>query len=520
MILYKDMDELNVIELEILSLAQKGHSRVEFKRNASALICDYFSCSGLDIYIREGNIDYTWITRREADSSFSFNKAQEGLETTQEYRRIADSENRSDQKTIIENRDARMIIPIAIDETRSGLIVYFRNPEKPFALENLAAYMTVSKIFGKAVFFRNSQSALHERIKELSCLYEITRIMHMSQGGIEETLTDVVKIIPLAFQYEDSATSSIILDGQKYVSSSVNTSGYSLKSEIMIANSERGYIEVSYLTSGGDLEEKPFLLEEQNLLDSIAKQLSLLIEEQEAAVEKLRLEDQLRHADRLATIGQLAAGVAHEINEPLANILGFSELIKRDSSLTQQTSSDIDKIIRASMYARETVKKLLIFAGKIQPGEMEIDFNTIITEGLQFLEYRCNKNNIEVQTELDQEIPAIIADPGQINQIFINLLVNSIQALPDGGEIKICSGTMDDTVFLSVEDNGTGIPEEIRERIFLPFFTTKGIGEGTGLGLVVVHGIVQAYKGKIEVQSSIGKYTRFTVHLPIKDSHE
>ena len=344
--------------------------------------------------------------------------------------------------------------------------------------------------------------------------------MHNSQKGIEDTLQDVIKRVPCAFQYEDSARSRIVLDGQEYACGNVNGSPYSLRSEIVITGSERGHIEVSYESTGHDLEEKPFLQEEQNLLDGIAKQLSLLIEEQEAAVERLKLEDQLRHADRLATIGQLAAGVAHEINEPLANILAFSELIKKDPDLSGQSSRDLDKIIRASMYARDTVKKLLVFAGKVQPGKTEVNLNSIITEGIQFFENRCSKNSIRVLTDLDPHLPTITADPGQINQVIINLLVNSIQALPAGGEIRIRSGIKDDMIFLSVEDNGTGIPEDIRDKIFLPFFTTKGIGEGTGLGLVVVHGIVRAYKGKIDLKSSVGKYTRFTITLPLKDSHE
>ena len=513
MVLYERMSDLSRIKLDILTLAQQGHSRVEFKKNASRLICEYFKCGGLDIYIREDNLDYTWVAKLDINGGFTFSKADEESETTREYRRLSAAGDAAVP-------GPRITVPISIDDARAGRLTYYRDSGKTFTPDERAACESVSKIFAKAVFFRNSQAALHERIKELTCIYEITKIMHNSQKGIEDTLQDVIKRVPCAFQYEDSARSRIVLDGQEYACGNVNGSPYSLKSEIIIAGTERGHIEVSYESAEHDLEEKPFLQEEQNLLDGIVKQLSLLIEEQEAAVEKLKLEDQLRHSDRLATIGQLAAGVAHEINEPLANILGFSELIKKDTNLSGQTSRDLDKIIRASMYARDTVKKLLVFAGRIQPGETEINRNSIITESIQFLENRCRRNNIKVLTELDPHLPPFTADPGQINQVLINLLVNSIQALPAGGEILIRSGVMDDNLLLTIEDNGTGIPDDIQDKIFLPFFTTKEIGEGTGLGLVVVHGIVQAYKGKIDLKSSVGKYTRFTITLPLKDSHE
>ena len=520
MVLYKSMGDISTIELEILTLAQKGHSRIEFKKNASTLICHFFSCQGLDIYIREEKTDYTWITRRELSGDYSFRKAEELSEITQSYRQLAVVHEKSDLAFRLTDRGVCIVAAISIDETREGLIACFREPDDSFSVSEQSELLAIKKVFEKAVFFRNSQAALHERIKELTCIYEITKIMHKSREGIENTLHDVIKRVPSAFQYEDSAASRIVLDGQEYACGNVNGGPYSLRSGIVIAGSERGHIEVSYETEEYDLEEKSFLLEEQNLLDGIAKQLSLLIEEKEVAVERLKLEDQLRHADRLATIGQLAAGVAHEINEPLANILGFSELIKKDPGLSGQTSKDLDKIIRASMYARDTVKKLLMFAGKIQPGETKINLNTIITEGIQFFENRCSRNSIKVQTDLDSDLPDITADSGQINQVVINLLVNSIQVLPSGGEIRIRSGIKDDMVYFSVEDNGSGIPEEIRDSIFLPFFTTKGLGEGTGLGLVVVHGIIQAYKGSIDVQSSVGEYTRFTVYLPRQDSNE
>ena len=490
------MKDLVSVELQILTLARQGHSRVEFKRQAAEILCGWFSCTGLDIYINEGDIDYTWQARLQPGGGFTFLKADDNSEDGLP--------------------PSKLTVPISIDNDKEGAVTYLRERGNPFTEEEQQICRNVSGIFAAAISFRNTQAALRERIKELSCLYEITKIMQKSPGSLEQTLHEAIKNIPCAFQYEDIATSRIILDGREYICGKNAASQYSLKSDIVISDVPRGYIEVMYKDGDGDLEEKPFLLEEQNLLDGIAKQLSLLIEEQEAAVEKKRLESQLRHADRLATIGQLAAGVAHEINEPLANILGFSELIKKDAGLSEQTVKDLDKIIRASMFARETVKKLLVFASQIQPGESEIDINTVVSEGIQFFEIRCEKDDIQVTTDLDPSIPTLSADPGQLNQVFVNLFVNAMQAMPEGGQIHISTEAKNGMLCFSVQDSGSGIPDNIRDKIFLPFFTTKEIGKGTGLGLAVVHGIVHAYNGKIEINSTAGEGSTVTVCLPVE----
>ena len=514
------MGDISSIGLEILTLAQKGHSRFEFKKNTSTHICNYFECMGLDFYIREFENDYTWLARISDEGGYSFQKADMESEETRKYRSLSNIPDRLNPNPIVDEEGVRLTISISIDKFRSGWISYIWKPETSVQPEVVSECHAIAEIFAKAVFFRNSQSALNERIKELTCLYDITRIMHKSQRRLKKTLHEVAKKIPAAFQYEDSARSRIVLDEREYHSGIEESGQHSLKSIIKIAGFERGFIEVSYASADSDSEEKKFLLEEQNLLNGIAKQLSLLIEEHEAAVEKQKLEEQFRHADRLTTIGQLAAGVAHEINEPLASILGFAELIKKDSGLTGQAARDLDRIIKASMFARDTVRKLLVFSGKIQPGETEVDINEIITEAIQFLDMRFKRSNIEIVMELDDDLQSIAADPGQINQVLINLFMNSIQALPDGGVIQIHSGVKADMIYLSVEDNGTGIPEDIQSSIFMPFFTTKAQGEGTGLGLVVAHGIVRAYGGNITVQSKVGKFTRFTISLPLKESYE
>jgi len=243
--------------------------------------------------------------------------------------------------------------------------------------------------------------------------------------------------------------------------------------------------------------------------------VALIVEQREAEEDRSKLQDQLRHADRLATIGQLSAGVAHELNEPLSSILGFAQLAKKSSELPTQAERDIDKIITASLHARETIKKLMLFARQTPPRKTQVNLNQVVEEGLYLLETRCAKAGIELVRSLSPDLLKITADAAQINQVLVNLVVNSVQAMPEGGKLTVRTFASKDHVGLVVEDTGIGMSEEVKKQVFIPFFTTKDIDQGTGLGLAVVHGIVTAHRGSITVESEIGCGTRFEIRMPI-----
>lgn len=227
------------------------------------------------------------------------------------------------------------------------------------------------------------------------------------------------------------------------------------------------------------------------------------------------LEEQLRHADRLATIGQLAAGVAHEMNEPLSSILGFAQLALKVPAAPQPVVTDLREIVAASLRAREIVKKLLLFAHQAPPQKTPINLNEIVADALFLLEAGCERQGIQLMRHLAPDLPRVNADPIQIRQVVVNLTNNAMQAIEAEGIVTVETGAEDQHVVLSVTDTGHGMSPQIRSKIFSPFFTTKDVGEGTGLGLSVVHGIVTSHDGTIEAESHEGKGSRFTVRLPI-----
>ncbi len=231
----------------------------------------------------------------------------------------------------------------------------------------------------------------------------------------------------------------------------------------------------------------------------------------------IELEQQLLHADRLATVGQLAAGIAHEINGPLNNILGYAQLSVKQEDLPEQVYHDLDNIIRFSLHAREVVKKVMLFSRQVPPKHNEIDLNKVISESLYFVEPLCNQSLIDIDCRLEESLPPLIGDFSQLRQVVVNLMVNAVQAIPGKkGKINIStSSEPGDRVCLSIKDTGLGMSSETLEQCFMPFFTTKEIDQGTGLGLAVVHGIIKSHNGTITAESILGEGSCFRISFPL-----
>jgi len=241
-----------------------------------------------------------------------------------------------------------------------------------------------------------------------------------------------------------------------------------------------------------------------------------MIEHEEIRAAKTELRKQLIKADRLAAIGQLAAGVAHELNEPLNTILGFAQLAQKTSDMPAQALKDLEKIADAALHARSIIQELLIFARQGKPGSARVNLNQIILDELHLFESLCRKASVELRRMCDPDLPEITANKSQIRQVISNLIVNALQAMPEGGALTLQTLYDASSVHMLVDDTGIGMSDDIKESIFLPFFTTKDVDQGTGLGLSVVHGIVSSHGGEIRVESEKGKGTRFVVSFPCR----
>jgi len=408
-----------------------------------------------------------------------------------------------------------VIIPFQNGDTNRGLLIAANSNEGFFSEETVGMLEEIAQTLGIAFLHHNTQVALRERVKELSCLYEIARVASKSDTPIEKVLKKTVALLPPGWLYPDITCSRITLDGDSYSVNDFKETYPKLSARVVVGGVNRGVVEVAYKEERPELDEGPFLREERNLINAVAREISLIIEKRRIEEEREELNEQLRHAHRLATIGQLAAGIAHEINEPLANILGFAQLAEKQTDVPSIVRKDLQKIIKASLHGREVIKKLMLFARQAPPGKQKLNLNNVIREGLFLFESRCMNTGVELKTVLDEKLPEIFADRSQIYQVLVNLVVNSIQAMPDGGILVIRTGVVDDHVTLIVEDTGIGIDDAVIDKLFVPFFSTKDVNEGTGLGLSVVHGIVASHGGTVTVESELGKGALFTVNLPI-----
>jgi two-component system NtrC family sensor kinase len=230
--------------------------------------------------------------------------------------------------------------------------------------------------------------------------------------------------------------------------------------------------------------------------------------------DRAELERRLVQADKLSSIGLLAAGVAHEVNTPLAVISTYAQMLAKQISGDAQKAPLLEKIARQTFRASEIVNSLLNFSRTSPTEFVSVDLNKVIRETLTLLEHQLATAAVQVELLLDESLPRIKGNPGKLQQVFLNLFLNARDAMESGGTLAIRSGAQEGTVRVTVADSGAGIGHENLSRIFDPFFTTKAARKGTGLGLSVSYGIVREHSGNIEVESEIGAGTRFQLSFP------
>jgi two-component system NtrC family sensor kinase len=230
-----------------------------------------------------------------------------------------------------------------------------------------------------------------------------------------------------------------------------------------------------------------------------------------------RTQEELLNKEKLASMGQLAAGVAHEINNPLGSILLFADTLYREAGEKDRRREDLKIIVQETLRCKKIVSDLLNFARQQDVLAQESDVHDILQQAINSVSHQQSFAQIQIVQDFASDLPHIQADPSQLVQVMVNLFNNSAEAMPQGGTITIETRKTDhqQAVEIVVSDTGGGIPEENLGKMFNPFFTTKPIGKGTGLGLSIVYGIIKMHRGQISVKSQLGKGTTFTITLPV-----
>lgn len=261
-----------------------------------------------------------------------------------------------------------------------------------------------------------------------------------------------------------------------------------------------------------------FLVHYYPIVDERDEVVSIVHHAKDITAEK-RVEQRIQHAEKLASLGQLAGGIAHEINNPLGVILCYTDLLKSQMADFPQGLKDVAIIEKHAINCQRIVADLLEFARGQETARQPAALNDTLEDVVRMVEHQFRRQHCAIELDLDPRLPLVELDTNKMKQVYLNLLMNSLQAINGRGTIRITTRGLPEVgkVQIIFWDNGAGISPEIIDRIFDPFFSTKKTGEGTGLGLSVSYGIIKDHGGDIQVESEMGQWTRFTIELPVEE---
>lgn len=354
---------------------------------------------------------------------------------------------------------------------------------------------------------------LKERVKELSCLYEISSTIRRHENSLEKTLGKICKIVRAAWLHPEEAFVEINLEQLHTRTGKIPKKNVFIEKNIHLFEEDKGAIRVYY--EANSFSADTFLAEEEKLLEKVANEIGDFLEKLEIKKKEEILNRRIERNDRLSILGEITAGIAHELNTPIGNILGFAELIHSNTKNTQ-VKSDSSKIIKAATYSREVVKKLMFFACEMPQNRKFVKIEPIISQAISLLGPNLRKAGVTVSFEIENPDLEAQLDPIQFTQVLFNLLINAIFVSPKGSKIFISLTNSTEFFTMQIKDEGPGVSPENKTKIFEPFFTTKPTGEGSGLGLSVVHGIIKTHKGRISILDNFPTGAIFEIILPLK----
>ncbi len=375
---------------------------------------------------------------------------------------------------------------------------------------------------------KKAEHDLGERFKELMCLYGISQYIIEPSIDVDKLLLETANLIPPGWQYPDITCTRITFDDKEFKTDNFKETKWKQTSDILVKGEKHGSVAVYYLEEKPQFDEGPFLKEERDLIDGVSRMLSEALGRKKAEKDKEELQAQLQQSQKMEAVGRLAGGIAHDFNNLLTVIIGYSQMLLSEKEEGDAEYADIKEIQKAGKSAASLTGQLLLFSRKQPIYLTVININEAVMDMGKMLK-RVIGENIELKTELGKDLENVKADPGQIEQVVMNLAINARDAMPSGGKLSITTQMADiDKLYaelnpeaksgryncITIEDNGRGMDKDTLQHIFEPFFTTKEAGKGTGLGLSVVFGIIKQHGGWINVYSEVGKGTAFKIYLP------
>ncbi len=410
---------------------------------------------------------------------------------------------------------------------------YIRKDGKRISVEllihrNVAAADNIENVFGFVTDITDRKKAeeekeilmhnMGERVKELQCLYSIAECIRLRET-VKEIFMDILALIPPGWHYPDITRGKIRFEGKDYVTEPFEETEWRQTSDILIKGKRSGSVEVYYLEERPELDEGPFLSEERNLIDGIAQTLSEAIERNQAEEEAVR-------AAHLASIGELAAGVAHEINNPINGIINYASIIEKQSKQNDELKDIAHRIIKEGDRIANIVKSLLVFASNGSGDKKNVTVKSIIYESLNLTEKQLRNDGITLKVKMEEDLPPVYVNPLEIEQVFMNIINNARYALnqkyssiDENKNLQIESNKVminnRPYAEISIIDKGIGIPAHISDKIMNPFYSTKRQAIGTGLGLSISKGIIKNHGGELLIDSLEGNFTRVKIQLPL-----
>ncbi len=353
---------------------------------------------------------------------------------------------------------------------------------------------------------------LNERVKELECLYAIAQISEKFRGDTSVCLAKIVEQIPTGFQFPEITQAYLAIDDISFGESVQSTS--SIHVSLKLSDGREGNLLVGYSVDNQSGEELTFLLEEEALLRQIAHEITQILEFEINEKNAIQLREKLRFNDRLNALSEITGGIAHELNTPLNNILGYGELLLKGENDAQRRS-DLNRVLKSAAHAREIVKKLMFFSCDLPENYALNDINTVVKDSLDMLRIQLHDRAIRLRLNLDPTIPKLRLDVFQFTQVIFNIVRNAIQAMQKNGELTISTDFRNNEIRLSIQDNGCGMDELEISNLYKPFVSGRKGKSNMGIGLSVTQGIVQAHGGRLEVESKPNLGSTFAIIFPV-----